>query len=141
MLGEAVVFCNSDLAEDFRYIRKQSMQLPSKSRFIAAQFLAYLNEGLWKEIAQTSLNRAASLKALIADIPQLKIQYPVESNAVFPKIPKEWVKPLREKYFFYVWDEQEFVCRWMTSWDTKPEDVEGFAAEIRRLAQIIPVSR
>ncbi len=138
MLGEAVVFCNPTLAEDFKYIRKQSLQLPSKSRFIAAQFLAYLNEGLWREIAQATLNHAQTLKTLVANIPQVEIQYPVESNAVFPKIPKEWVKPLREKYFFYVWDERDYICRWMTSWDTKPTDVEGFAAEIKQLAHENP---
>lgn len=134
MLGEAVVFCNPELAEDFRYIRKQSMQLPSKSRYLAAQFLAYLENGLWREIASSAMARAQQLKEQIASVSQTQIQYAVDSNAVFPKIPRAWLKPLREKFFFYVWDEKEYVCRWMTSWDTTPADVDGFVAEIKALA-------
>ena len=133
MLGEAIVFCNPDLAKDFRYIRKQSMQLPSKSRFLAAQFLAYLNDGLWKTIAEKAIERARQLEAAVRPIPGVEIQYPVESNAVFAKIPREWVKPLREKFFFYVWDEKDTVCRWMTSWDTTEEDVNGFTSALREL--------
>ncbi|MEY4616750.1 MAG: hypothetical protein RJB66_1710 [Pseudomonadota bacterium] len=133
MLGEAVVFINPALAHDFRYIRKQSMQLPSKSRYLAAQFLAYLQGGLWKEIAGSAMARAQELKAAVQGIPEVEIQYTADSNAVFAKIPRSWVKHLREKYFFYVWDEKTVVCRWMTSWDTTPDDVRGFAAELRAL--------
>jgi threonine aldolase len=134
MLGEAIIFINPALAEDFRFIRKQSLQLPSKSRFIAAQFLAYLNDGLWEELAQSSIGRAQELEEKVRSIPSIQIQYPVDSNAVFAKIPREWVKPLRESYFFYVWDEKETVCRWMTSWDTTAADVAGFATAITRLS-------
>lgn len=134
MLGEAVIFCNPTLAEDFRYLRKQFLQLPSKSRFIAAQFRAYLAEGLWREIALSSLGRAQQLKSLLEGVADVELQYPVESNALFPKIPKSWIKPLREKYFFYVWDERSTVCRWMCSWDTTAEDVAGFAQEIKSLS-------
>lgn len=135
MLGEAVVFCNPSLAEEFRYIRKQYLQLPSKSRYIAAQFIAYFKESLWQEIAKTSIDRAIQLKEQIKDLKQIEIQYSVDANSIFPKIPREWLKPLREKYFFYVWEEKDCICRWMTSWDTSIEDVNGFAAEISRLAQ------
>lgn len=150
MLGEAVIFTNPKLAKDFRYIRKQSLQLPSKSRFIAAQFLAYwgcdlktasgpfkydFSRPLWREIAENSMARAQELHRLVSEVRGLELQYPVQSNALFPRIPKEWVKPLREKYFFYVWDEKSTVCRWMTSWDTAPEDIQGFAAAIKNLAE------
>jgi threonine aldolase len=136
MLGEAVVFCNPALADDFRYIRKQMLQLPSKTRYIAAQFLPYLCEGLWKELAGNSLDKARELEHRVRGISGVEIVYPVDSNAVFAKIPKDWVKPLREKYFFYVWDEKESVCRWMASWDTTSEDVEGFAKAIEALARL-----
>ena len=133
MMGEAVVFTNPSLAEDFRYLRKQSMQLPSKSRYLGAQFLAYLKNNLWHEIASTAMGRAQQLKAAIEDIPEVEILYPVDSNALFPRIPRSWLKPLRERHFFYVWDEKECVCRWMTSWDTTEEDVASFAEAIRSL--------
>lgn len=136
MFGEAVIFGNPHLAKDFRYLRKQSLQLPSKSRFIAAQFLAYLDSGLWHEIAHHSLSLAQKLHELTADIPQLEIPYPVESNAVFAKIPKSWLKPLREKFFFYVWDENDCFCRWMTSWDSTYEDVQQFSQEIRACSKL-----
>ncbi|HWU44339.1 MAG TPA: hypothetical protein VN132_12900, partial [Bdellovibrio sp.] len=58
-----------------------------------------------------------------------------QSNAVFAKIPAAWLKPLREKYFFYVWDENTFECRWMTSWDTTSEDVQGFAQAMKELSR------
>lgn len=133
MLGEAVLFLNPHLSKEFRYIRKQSMQLPSKSRFLAAQFLAYLQDHLWRDIASSAMVRAQELKASVAGLSNIEIVYPVDSNAVFAKIPRSWVKPLREKYFFYVWDEKTVVCRWMTSWDTTPDDVEGFVKELSAL--------
>lgn len=134
MLGEVVIFLNPALAKDFRYIRKQSLQLPSKSRFLAAQFLAYLQDRLWHDIASAAIARAQQLKVAVTDLPGVEIYHPVDSNAVFAKIPRSWVKRLREKYFFYVWDEKTVVCRWMTSWDTTTDDVDGFVAELRALS-------
>jgi threonine aldolase len=135
MMGEAVVFLNSQLAKDFKYIRKQACQLPSKSRFIANQFWAYLDNNLWHEMASHSLRMADYLYESVKGFPQIQVREKPQSNAVFAKIPQAWVKPLREKYFFYVWDENTFECRWMTSWDTRPEDVEGFVHAIKELAR------
>lgn len=135
LMGEAVIFLNKSLAQEFKYVRKQSGQLPSKSRFIATQFTAYFKDDLWKEISANSLNRATELYELVKDIPGMTLREKPQSNAVFATIPQEWVKALREKYFFYVWDENTFECRWMTSWDTTSEDVQGFAKAIKELAQ------
>jgi len=135
MLGEAIIICNPALTPDFRYIRKQSMQLPSKSRFIAVQFLEYFNNELWKEIATQSISMTNLLYEKIKIYPEIIVKYPVESNAIFPAIPKEWFKPLREKFFFYLWNEQEHICRWMTSWDTTLEDIENFSNEILKLSK------
>lgn len=134
LMGEAVVFLNKTLAQDFKYIRKQSCQLPSKSRFIACQFSAYFSNNLWREIAGNSLQRAQELYTAVCDIPSVQIREQPQSNAVFATIPAAWVKVLREKYFFYVWDEKTFECRWMTSWDTTSEDVQGFAQALKMLA-------
>lgn len=135
MMGEAVIFLNKALAEDFKYIRKQSCQLPSKSRFLACQFLAYLKDDLWKQIAENSHARALELFEAVKDIPLVKVRERPQSNAVFAQIPSTWVKPLRSQYFFYVWDENTFECRWMTSWDTTPADVQGFAQALRDISQ------
>ena len=135
MMGEAVVFLNTAIAKDFKFYRKQMAQLPSKTRFIAAQFIAYFQNDLWKEIATHSCTMAEKLSSGVREIPGVEITQARESNGVFAKIPQDWVKPLREKYFFYVWDEHTFECRWMTSWDTEDSDVEGFVQTLKELSR------
>lgn len=131
MFGEAVVVLNPTLAKDFKYIRKQAAQLPSKTRFIAAQFLAFFNNDLYQSIAKHSCDLALYFHELLAK--KVKVNYPVQSNAVFAEIPQSLVKKLKAQYFFYVWDEKTFECRLMTSWDTQKEDIEGFAKALTDL--------
>ncbi|MEN0057338.1 MAG: low specificity L-threonine aldolase [Bdellovibrio sp.] len=138
MMGEAVLFLKKDLAVDFKYIRKQCAQLPSKSRFIAAQFEAYLRDDLWKEIALHSYRMAQYLYDSCVNIPQVSLRSPPQSNAVFATLPRSWIKPLREHSFFYVWDENRFECRWMTAWDTQKEDIDRFVLKLKELAYEIP---
>lgn len=132
MFGEAVVILNPDLKRRAPYIRKQLGQLPSKSRFIAAQFLTYFKNDLWKELAEQSVKMARELRNHLEGIPHVKITQPTESNAVFATIPQPWVKDLREEFFFYVWDEHTFECRFMTSWDTQLSDVQQFAQALKK---------
>ena len=131
--GEAIVVFDKDLAQELRYLRKQSGQLPSKGRFVACQFLTYLKDDLWKEIATASLQSAQKLRKALESYPQIKITHPTESNAVFAMFPKKWIKPLRDCKFFYVWDEQTLESRLMTSWDTQDSDIEEFSKRIQEL--------
>ncbi|NJB69065.1 threonine aldolase [Desulfobaculum xiamenense] len=131
MFGEAVVLFDSSLVGDFPYVRKQCMQLHSKMRFIAAQFEAYLTDGLWLDNARSANAMARLLADSVRDVPGLELTCPVETNAVFARIPREAVEPLQKRSFFYVWDEETVEVRWMTSFDTTPEDVSAFAADIR----------
>lgn len=126
--GEAVIILNDSLKKDFKYIRKQSAQLPSKTRFIASQFLGYFENDLCFKIAEHSVAMAKLLeeKLLVMNDSQIKITQPCQSNAVFVQIPQALIKKLREKYFFYVWDENTFECRLMTSWDITAKDIQGF---------------
>lgn len=137
MMGEAILVLNKTLAQTskqkLKYIRKQAAQLPSKTRFIACQFNAYLSHNLFLEIAQHSCNLAEELHDQLKEISAIKITVPRESNAVFAIIPKEWIKPLKEKFFFYVWDEKTFECRLMLSWDSKSSEVQQFAELARKL--------
>ncbi len=133
IFGEAVVFLNKEISKNFKYLRKQNLNLPSKTRFIACQFETYLTTGLWKEIASHSINKALELKFKIDGL--VPIAYPTESNAVYPVLKQPWVKPLREKHFFYVWDEKTFVCRWMTSWDTQSQEIDSFVEQLKELAR------
>lgn len=140
LFGEAVVILNSDLKKRAPYIRKQLGQLPSKSRFIAAQFMAYFRNDLWKEIASHSMKRAQELRLQIEDIKGVQITHPTDSNAVFLRLPQEWVKELKEQVFFYVWDEHSFECRLMTSWDTEISEIEEFTQALKRLSTTHKVS-
>lgn len=139
MMGEAILIINPELAQiskqKLKYIRKQTAQLPSKTRFIAAQFSRYLHQDLYLRIAEHSCQMAQRLYDGLQDIAQVKITAPRQSNAVFAIIPKEWVKQVKEKYFFYVWDEKTFECRLMTSWDTKPEEVDDFIQQLLQMSQ------
>lgn len=133
MYGEAIVFFNKDLKDNFKYIRKQNMQLASKMRFIAAQFDSLFGGGLWKQNADQANRTAALLEEKLTDIPQVRITQKVETNGVFAIVPKEIIPKLQEEFFFYVWDEFTSEVRWMTSWDTTEEDVEQFVSCIKKL--------
>ncbi len=135
--GEAVVILNKDLQKDFKFIRKQAAQLPSKTRFIAHQFSAYLKNETYLKIADHSLKMADYLHIEIEKISQttdlIRITQPRQSNAVFAIIPKNLIKPLRENFFFYIWDENTTECRLMTSWDTSLDDINGFILKLKSL--------
>lgn len=133
MYGEAVVFFDPAMARHFKYRRKQGMQLASKMRYIAAQFDAYLEGELWKKNARHSNRMARKLYEAVRDIPGLEVTRKVESNAVFAIIPPEIIPVLQEHYFFYVWDEERSEVRWMCSFDTTDEDIDGFSSLIRSL--------
>ncbi len=133
MLGEAVLFFNPELSEDAKYIRKQSMQLYSKMRFVSAQFLAYFENDLWKRNATHSNRMAQLLEQEVKKIPAIQLTQEVDANGVFAIVPPEIIPQLQEKYFFYMWDEHRSEVRWMTSFDTEEEDIIQFAALIKSL--------
>jgi threonine aldolase len=127
LLGaEAVVFLKPELADGFVYLRKQSLQLASKMRFLAAQFEALLSEDLWRALASNANAMAARLAAAVSDLEGVTVTHPVQANAVFATVPHEAIGPLREQFPFYVWDESRDEVRWMCSWDTTEEDIERF---------------
>jgi len=133
MYGEAVVFFNKSLAEDFKFIRKQGMHLPSKMRFIAAQFEALLSGDLWRRSAAHSNRMAQLLAEELKSIPQIRITQPVQSNGVFAVIPPKYIPELQKKYFFYVWNEEISEVRLMTSFDTTDDDIRQFIEAARKV--------
>ena len=139
MLGEAVVFLRPGLAEGFEFVRKQGMQLASKMRLLSAQFEALLGpDELWRENAAHANAMAQRLAEAISGIDGVELAHPVDANAVFPRLPKGMAKRLQEEWPyshpFYVWDETTGVARWMCAWDTKPADVDDFAALVSAAA-------
>jgi len=133
MFGEAIVFFNPALAESFLFIRKQSMQLHSKMRFIAAQFDALLSNDLWKRNAEHSNRMAKMLEAQLNQISGVTVTQPVNANGVFAIIPPAVVSALQQEAFFYVWNEKISEARLMCSFDTTEEDVMNFAARLKKL--------
>ena len=131
MYGEAVVFFNKALADDFKYRRKQSMQLASKMRFIAAQFGAFLKDDLWKANALHANRMAEKLHDAVKDIPGVQITREPKANAVFAIVPTKLIPELQAEFFFYVWDEDTSEVRWMCSFDTTEEDIHEFALLVK----------
>ncbi|MBX7232170.1 MAG: threonine aldolase [Bdellovibrionales bacterium] len=130
---EAKNYHRSSVPAHFKFIQKQELQLPSKVRFLAAQFKAYFQNELWRRMAQKSLSLTQELAQALQNIPEISIQYPVQSNAVFAQLPKSWVKPLKETCFFYIWDEKKFVARFMLSHDNQSADIKRFIETIQQL--------
>lgn len=132
MYGEAVVFFNRRLAENFELTRKQGAQLASKMRFIAAQFTALLSGELWLENARNANRMAGLLAERAAALPGVRLLQKVQANAVFASLPPAVVPALLEHYFFYPWGQPGEV-RWMASYDTTEEDVLEFVGTLERL--------
>ena len=126
MFGESVCFLKSGLSDDFKYIRKQGMQLASKMRFISAQYIGYFRNDLWKRCASNSNAMARMLDEQLNRIPEVKITQEVQSNGVFVIMPNDIAEKMREHYFFYPWDEERSEWRLMCSWDTEKEDIANF---------------
>ena len=133
MYGEAVVFMSEEFANDFKYLRKQGMQLASKMRYIAAQFERFLDEDVWMKNASHANRMAKMLEAEVMKIKGIRITQPVQSNAVFAILPKEIIPILQEAFFFYVWNEAAGEVRWMCSYDTTEEDVINFSSLLNKV--------
>jgi threonine aldolase len=132
MYGEAVVFFDKSLSRDFKYLRKQGTHLPSKMRFISAQFEALLTDDLWRKNAEHANSMAQGLARELMQIPQVKLTQKVESNGVFAIVPPEYVPTLQQSYFFYVWNEEISEVRLMTSFDTTEDDIEAFVKLLKQ---------
>jgi threonine aldolase len=132
MGAEAVVTFLPEV-HSLHFIRKQSMQLASKMRFVAAQFTTLLTGDLWRDNAGHANEMAGRLAAGVADIPGVSIAYPVEANSVFASLPGAVTEELQRHYPFYVWDPPSGVVRWMTSFDTSEQDIDEFVELISQV--------
>jgi len=133
---EAVVFVDPALGDGFQWIRKQQGQLASKMRFLGAQVVALLEDGLWTRSAAHANAMAARLAAAVRDVPGVAISRPVQANAVFAVLHPAAADRAREAAAFYTWDAATGEVRWMCGWDTTEADVDAFAAAIRAAAAV-----
>ncbi len=137
LLGaEAVVFLNDRAGIGSEYVRKQVTQLPSKMRYLAAQFNAVLEGDLWIRLAAHSNAMASDLHRLTSVIPGVDLGEKPQVNSLFPSLPPEIIEPLRAWCFFWDWDTIRHQVRWMTAWDTTPDDVAAFADGVAALLSV-----
>jgi threonine aldolase len=148
MYGEAVIVFNpslltadGDTNDPLKYRHKQMMQLASKQRFIAIQFLTLLQNDLWKKSSEHSNSMAQLLKQRLeliskkTDKQLIRITRPVETNAIFLEIPRDWYEPLSTIFPFYMWRTKNCEVRLMCSFDTTENDIELFINKINELIQ------
>ncbi|MBU5438776.1 low specificity L-threonine aldolase [Tissierella sp. MSJ-40] len=131
MMGEAIISFNKQLSSNFKFFRKQGMQLLSKMRFISAQFIAYLENDLWKENATNANNMGKYFSEELSKFPRITLKNNVETNMIFAHMEKDLIKRLQEKFDFYVLDDKTNLVRLVTSFDTTKEDIDEFIEVIR----------
>ena len=131
MGAEAVVVRDPLLADGLLHLRKQTLALASKMRFLAAQFDALLDDDLWLHNAAHANAMARRLHAAVSGIEGVQVTRPTEVNAVFAVIPRAARERLQRDFDFYEWDDTTGEVRWMCSWDTTEQDIDEFAAAVR----------
>jgi len=133
-IGEAVVFFDRSLAEDFAWRCKQAGQLASKMRFLSSPWLGILEGDAWLRHARHANAMARRLSAGLERIPGASLMYPTEANGVFASLPQPVQEGLRERG----WRFYTFIgaggCRFMCAWDTSPERVDALLADLRELS-------
>ncbi|SCK08241.1 L-threonine aldolase [Streptomyces sp. WMMB 714] len=131
LFGEAVIVLDPGSVGAMKHLRKLSMQLASKMRFISVQWDALLSGDLWLRNARHANAMAQRLAEGVKSVDGVEILYPVQANAVFARLPNEVSERLQKRFRFYFWDEAAGDVRWMCSFDTTEEDVDGFVAALR----------
>ncbi|MDX3235460.1 low specificity L-threonine aldolase [Streptomyces sp. ME03-5709C] len=130
LLGECVVVLSPERVRAMKHLRKLSMQLASKMRFVSVQFEALLAGDLWLRSAAHANAMARRLESAVRAVEGVTVVRPVQANAVFARLPREVGERLQKRYRFYFWDESTGEVRWMCSFDTTEEDVDSFAAAL-----------
>ncbi|HXF29347.1 MAG TPA: aminotransferase class V-fold PLP-dependent enzyme [Chlamydiales bacterium] len=132
MVGEALLFFGKLAEKSAPFIQKQAMQMGSKMRFLSAQFTALFENDLWKKNALQSNQMAKLFERELKKIKEVEIVEPVETNALFVKMPKKAMLQLQKESYFGIWNKQESIARFMTTWDTEESDVHGFIQLLKK---------
>ncbi|MBD0706964.1 MULTISPECIES: threonine aldolase family protein [unclassified Streptomyces] len=131
MFGEAVVVLDPGTVSHMKHLRKLSMQLASKMRFVSVQLEALLAKDLWLRNAGHANAMARRLAAGVREVDGVEILYPVQANAVFARLPHEVSRRLQKRFRFYFWDEAAGDVRWMCAYDTTEDDVDAFLQALK----------
>jgi threonine aldolase len=132
-VGDAVVFFNRELASEFDYRCKQAGQLASKMRFLSAPWVGMLQSGAWLRHASHANAMAQLFYEALKDLPEIKILFPRQANAVFAELPPVAIAGLRERGWMFYTFIGKGGCRLMCSWDTTEEDIRKFVADLKSL--------
>ena len=132
MMAESVVAFRPELAENLKYLRKQTTQLFSKMRYVAAQFIAYFEDDLLYKNAAHANEMARLLRRKIEEVGPFEFTQKTQANTLLLKMEPQMTEEMLKKHFFYVWDENTHEIRLVTSWDTTEKDVLDFAEDLRR---------
>jgi threonine aldolase len=131
-IGEAVIFFDTRLAEDFDYRCKQAGQLASKMRFLAAPWVRMLESGAWLRYADHANTCATEFARKLSDLPQVELMFKVEANAVFLKLPPAVAEGLHERgWMFYTFIGG--AARFMFAWDAEPERMNALVNDLHAL--------
>ena len=130
-VGEAILFFDQKLAEDFDYRCKQAGQLASKMRFLSAPWVGMLENGAWLKHARHANAQAKLLSELIADIPGVSLLAPVQANGVFVQLSEDAIAALNARNWRFYTFIGKGGARFMCSWDTEETRVRELAADIR----------
>jgi threonine aldolase len=138
LCAEAVVIFNSAYVQQFERRRKQGGHLWSKHRFLSAQWIAYLRDGLWLDNARHANGLASRLAQGFRGMTSVEILFPVQANEVFVALPEFVVSGLEARGFkFYRWPActpaKGVTIRLVTSYVTSVEEVEGLLRATRKL--------
>ena len=134
MMAEAIVVLNPALKNAYPFVRKQGMQLASKHRFLAAQYIAYFTDELWRANAEKANGSAAYLAEKLNEFPEITLTSPVDINVVFACLPAHWIAPMQAASFFNIWDASTGEARFITSFDTTHSDIDQFIEAVKQIA-------
>jgi threonine aldolase len=135
LLGaEALVIFNSHLQEGSDHLQKQMLQLLSKMRYLAAQYIPFFKNELWQKLAAHANQKAQEIASIIKSTRGLSLSYPVETNQIFFTAPASWLPLIQEKIYCYSWDAEKNEVRFIASWNTSEEDVAAVKLAFSEIA-------
>lgn len=123
LFAEALVILNPSLHDGADHLHKQNLSLLSKMRYLSAQYVPFLEQGLWKTFASHANQKAQELATLLRHVPEIKLSYPIETNQIFFTAPAHLIAEIQENIACHLWDKEKGELRWITSWNTTDENI------------------
>ena len=133
--AESLLIFNQHLQEGSEHLQKQTLQLPSKIRYLSAQYIPFFKENLWHKLAVQANQKAQEIASVIKSNPDFSLSYPVETNQVFFKAPATWIPLIQEKIFCYPWDAEKNEVRFIASWNTSEQDIKELRSILSEISK------